>query len=136
MTLVPTDERKKKYEKLWNKIWDLIRSTTHNRDNYDEKYIKIKFDSDDDLLLKKKTELHNMAIVIRSAFHEDSKYYPKVFLDKCLYKLWILEYDRFDVSGGIAINKTSSLCKCIICHHWCFRVINVRFQHDGMVIMI
>ena len=77
--LVPTDERKKKYEELWNKIWDLIRPVTNNWDSYDEKCIKMKFGSDDDLLLKKTSALHNMVIVIRSAFHEDSKYYPKVF---------------------------------------------------------
>ena len=56
LTLVPNDENKgilKKYEKLWTKIRDLIRSITNNSDNYDEKCMKIKFNSDDDLLLKK-----------------------------------------------------------------------------------
>ena len=56
LTLVPNDENKdilKKYEELWTKIRDLIRSITNNSDNYDEKYMKIKFNSDDDLLLKK-----------------------------------------------------------------------------------
>ena len=41
MTLVPTYQRidtLKKYENLWNKIRDLIRSITNNSDNYDEKY--------------------------------------------------------------------------------------------------
>ena len=49
---VPTDERKntlKKFEELWSKIRDLIWSITNNLDNYDKKYIKIKFNSDDDL---------------------------------------------------------------------------------------
>ena len=53
--LVPTDESKgtlKKYRKLRNKIRDLIRLITKNSDNYDEKYMKIKFNSDDDLLLE------------------------------------------------------------------------------------
>ena len=35
------------------KIRDLIRSITNNSENHDEKYMKIKFNSDDDLLLKK-----------------------------------------------------------------------------------
>ena len=30
----------KKYEKLWKKIRDLIRSITKNSDNYDEKHTK------------------------------------------------------------------------------------------------
>ena len=52
MTQVPTDERKntlKKFEELWNKIRYLIRSVTNNSDYCDKKYIKIKFNSDDDL---------------------------------------------------------------------------------------
>ena len=48
LTLVPTNDSKEKiknYEELWNKIRDLIRSITKNADDYDEKYIKIKFNS-------------------------------------------------------------------------------------------
>ena len=41
-----------KYEKTWNKITDLLLSVTNNSDNYDEKYMKTKFSSDDDLSLK------------------------------------------------------------------------------------
>ena len=55
LTLVPTNESKKekekKYEKLWTKIRDLIRLITKNSDNFDEKYIKINFNSDDKLPL-------------------------------------------------------------------------------------
>ena len=36
-------------KKLWNKIRDLIRSITDNSENYVEKYMKIKFNSDDGL---------------------------------------------------------------------------------------
>ena len=49
--------------------------------------MKIKINSDDDLTPKETLRLHNMAIIIRSVFHEDSKYYPQVFLDECLHKL-------------------------------------------------
>ena len=54
--LVPTDESKgiiKNYEKSWSKIRDLIRSMTKNAGDYDEKYVKIKFDLDNDLPLNK-----------------------------------------------------------------------------------
>ena len=47
--------------------------------------MKIKFNSDDDLPLKKMLEPFYMVIVIRSPFHEDNKYYLQVFLDECLY---------------------------------------------------
>ena len=52
LTLVSTDEIKdtlKIFEELQNNIKDLIRSVTNNLDNYDEKYMKIKFNSDDGL---------------------------------------------------------------------------------------
>ena len=49
--------------------------------------MKIKLSSDDNLPLNKILKLHNITIVIRSAFQEDNKYYPQVFLDECLYKL-------------------------------------------------
>ena len=38
-----------KHEELWNKIRNSIRSITNNSDNYDEKYMKIRFNADSDL---------------------------------------------------------------------------------------
>ena len=52
--------------KNWIKIRDLIRSMTKNLDDYDEKYIKIKFDSDDELSLNKTIEITIMTIIILS----------------------------------------------------------------------
>ena len=63
--------------------------------------MKVKFNSDDDLPLKKTLKLYNLVIVVRSVFHEGTKYYPQVFLDECLYKLQLLEYDRVDVNKTI-----------------------------------
>ena len=65
----------------------LIRSETNTSDDYDEKYMKIKFNSDDGLPLKKKPEIRSMIIIDEAIFHEDNKYYPQVFLDEFLYKL-------------------------------------------------
>ena len=73
---------------MWNKIRDLIISVTKNSD--DEKYIKIKFNSGDELPLNKTIEIPSIAIVVRAVFHEIKKYYPQVFLDECLYKLRII----------------------------------------------
>ena len=57
----------KKCKELLSKIRDLIRSITKNSVDYDEKYMKIKFNLDDDLSLKllglffmKKTNIINM----------------------------------------------------------------------------
>ena len=51
-------------------------------DNYGEKYMKMKFNSDVELPLNKMIE-----IVVRAVFYENNKYYPQVLLDECLYKL-------------------------------------------------
>ena len=52
MKLVLTNESKEiinQYEELWCKIRDLIRSVTKNSNDYDEKYMKTKFNLDDEL---------------------------------------------------------------------------------------
>ena len=68
---------------------DLIRPTTKNSDDYNEKYMKIKYNSDDELSLNKMIEVPRMIIAVRAIFFffERNKYYPKVFLDECLYKI-------------------------------------------------
>ena len=55
--------------KKWNKIRDLIRSITKNSDDYDEKYMEIKFNFDDELPLNKTIEISIVKIVIRVLFH-------------------------------------------------------------------
>ena len=61
---------------------DLIRSVTNNSDNYDEKYLKIKFNSYNGLPLTKYLELENMVIVVRSVFHKGNKHHLQGFLDE------------------------------------------------------
>ena len=51
--------------------------------------MKIKFNSHDDLPLKKPLKLHPVTIIISSIFEEDGKIYPQVFLDDTLYELSI-----------------------------------------------
>ena len=70
---------KKKYQELWIKIGDLIRSVTKKSDDYDDKYIKNKFYSDNELPVDKTIEILVMAIVVRAIFYENNKYYPQIF---------------------------------------------------------
>ena len=65
--LVPIDEGKyilKKYEELWNKTRDLIRSISNNLGSCDQRYMKIKLNSDNVYHLKKTSELCNMIIAV------------------------------------------------------------------------
>ena len=67
-----TKEKFKKYEELWSKTRDLIRSITKNLDNYNENYMKIKFSSNDELPLNKMKEFPRVTIVVRATFHENT----------------------------------------------------------------
>ena len=49
--------------------------------------MKTKFNSDDNLLLNKPLKFHLMTITVTSVFEEDSKLYPKVYLDDTLHEL-------------------------------------------------
>ena len=77
----------KKYEELWIKTRNLIRSATKKSGDYDEKYMKMKFDSDDELPLNKTIKITVVVIVVRAIFYENNKYYPQDFLDECLHGL-------------------------------------------------
>ena len=78
----------KKYNDVFNGIRDEIKTINGGKENdYEKDYMKIKFNSDDDLPLNKPLKFHNMTITIRSVFEEDGKLYPQVFLDDSLYEL-------------------------------------------------
>ena len=55
--------------------------------DYQKDYMKIKFNSDDNLPLNQPLKFHNMIITIRSVFEEHGKLYLKIFLDDILYEL-------------------------------------------------
>ena len=76
------DENKellKKYNYVFNGIRDKVKEVRSDECNYEKDYIKIKFNSDDDLPLNKQLKFHNMTITIKSVFEEDGKLYPQVF---------------------------------------------------------
>ena len=54
---------------------------------YGKDFMKTKSNPDDHLPLNKPLKFHTMTIIIRSVFEENKKYYPQLFLDKCLYQL-------------------------------------------------
>ena len=74
-----TDENKellKKYNDVFNGIRNKIKKISGDECDYEKDYMKIKFNSDDDLPLNKQLKFHNMTITIRSVFEEDAKLYP------------------------------------------------------------
>ena len=85
------DENKKvfkKYADVWDGIKNKIKAKNGSEENnYEKDYIKIKFNSDDDLPLNKPLKFHLMTLIIKSVFEEDGKLYPELFLDDALYEL-------------------------------------------------
>ena len=72
----------KKYGDVWNRIKNKNKIKTINdskENDYRKDYMKIKFDSDDDLPLNKPLKFHPITIIIRSVFEEDGKFYPYLF---------------------------------------------------------
>ena len=85
-----TDENKellKKYNDVFNGIRDKIKEKSSGECDYEKDYIKIKFNSDDNLQLNKPLKFHNMTITIRSVFEDDGKLYPQIYLNDALYEL-------------------------------------------------
>ena len=84
------DENKEllnKYNDVFNGVMDKIKEVSNEECDYEKDYMRIKFNSDDNLPLNKPLKFHNMTIIIRSVFEEDGKLYPHVFLDDTLHEL-------------------------------------------------
>ena len=63
-----------------NGIKNKIKTINGGKENdYGKDYMKNRFDSDDDLPLKKPLKFHVMTIIIRSVFEEDGKLCPQLF---------------------------------------------------------
>ena len=56
------------------------------------------------------------------------KFYPQFYFDDCLHEVWMLEYDRIDISEGINVNKTIASKECDICHYWYFKDIGFKYK--------
>ena len=104
--------------------------------DYGKNFMKIKFNSDDDLPLNKPLKFHMMTIIIRSVFEEDGQLYPQFFLDFFVWSIKMLEYDRIDISEGIDVNKTSASKEWDICHYWYFKDIGFSMNHFFAIVVM
>ena len=78
----------KKHADVWDGIKNRIKAINVGEGNdYGKDYIKIKFNSDNELPLNKPLKFHAITMIIRSVFEEDGKLYPQLFLDDTLYEL-------------------------------------------------
>ena len=78
----------RKYSEVWNGIKDCIEKINNDKSGeYDKVYMKIRFNSDNDIPLHKQLNFPTITVIIRNNFEKDGKYYPQIFLDECLYKI-------------------------------------------------
>ena len=86
-----TDENKevlKKYTELWDGIKNEIETINGGKKGeYGKDFMKIKFNTDDNLPLNKPLKLHLLTIIVRCIFEKDGKFYPQLYLHDCLYEL-------------------------------------------------
>ena len=88
LVLDDVDENKevsKKYEEVWEGVKKEIETINGGEKiEYGKDYMKIRFESNDDLRLNKPIKLRLLTIIIRPVFSEDGKFYPQVYLDDAL----------------------------------------------------
>ena len=77
-----------KYTDVWDEIKNEIKTINGGKENdYGKDYMKIKFNSDDDLPLNKPLKFHAVTIIIRFVFEEGGKLYLQIYLEECFYEL-------------------------------------------------
>ena len=54
---------------------------------YGKDFMKVKFNTDDNLPLNKPLKLHLLTIIFSYIFEEDGKFSLQLYLDDCLYEL-------------------------------------------------
>ena len=75
----------KKYPEVWDVVKHEIKKINGGKEtDYRIDYIKIKFESDDDLPLNEPLMFYEMYVFVRFVFKENDKLYPELFLDKTL----------------------------------------------------
>ena len=77
----------RKFAKIWKSIRAKIEENTGGIVQHDKNYMRIKFESNDNLSTDNIVNMHLVTIIIRSAFAQNGKFYPQLFLDYALYKL-------------------------------------------------
>ena len=78
-----------KYQEVFDEIKEIIKKINDYSQpiKYDDNYMKIKFITNDNIILNKIIYFPTITTPIRSVTQRDGKYYPQLFLDDCLYEV-------------------------------------------------
>ena len=77
----------RKFASIWKSIRAKIEENTGGIVQYNKNYMRIKFESNDNLPIDNIVNMHLVTIIIRSVFAQNGKFYPQLFLDDALYEL-------------------------------------------------
>ena len=78
----------KKYEEVFSGIRSEIKMLNGGKEQfYGKTYVKIRVNTDNNILLNKKLKFPSLTIIIRCVFEESGRLYPQIYLDECLYEL-------------------------------------------------
>ena len=71
----------RKFANIWKSIRAKIEENTGGIVQYDKNYMRIKFESNDNLPTDNVVNIHLATIITRSVFAQNGKFYPELFLD-------------------------------------------------------
>ena len=77
----------KKYDQGFAGIKYHLERISEKSGEYQTDSKKIKFNTENDIPLNKMIYFPTATAIIRCIFEKDGKYYPKVYLDDCLYQI-------------------------------------------------
>ena len=76
-----------KLARIWKSNRAKIEENTGGIVQYDKDYMKMKFESNDNLPIDNIVNMHQVTIYIGSIFAQNGKFYPQLFLGDALYGL-------------------------------------------------
>ena len=77
-----------KYQEVFDVIKEIINKINdYNQSITYDDYMKIKFNTNNNIPLNKIIYFPTITIIIRSVTQKVGKYYPQLFLDACLYEV-------------------------------------------------
>ena len=77
--MIDSTDENKKYTEIWDGIKCEIEIINGGKEGkYGKEFMKIKFDTDDNLPLSKPLKLRKLTIIVRSVIPEDGKFYPQL----------------------------------------------------------
>ena len=73
------------FDTIWSHIEHKINPNNFNNNNKIKDYEKLRFNSDIDLPRDTLIEFRSLIKNVSCVIEKDSKYYPEIYLDECLY---------------------------------------------------